>query len=369
MIWILSTHRDPTTEAVCDWIDAQGNEWRRLNGEDLGNKTGFRVRIASGSAASSTALHRGSHENRALNQHVCPRQSERSETNMSGATVVWLRRWHHSKYDDATALFPDVDGHRAVRTFLRREMTRVRDLALQKAHQAHWPVTTAQSEPNKINVLATAASAGLEVPTTLITTDREALLAFVDEVGAVITKPIGENQGFRHGGELYSMYTATLDRDAASKSPRWFFPSLFQEAIQRRYELRVFYLNGISRAMAIHPASRPPTTDVRQYNADRPQRRIPFSLPRPIAQAIDRLMCALQLEMGSLDFLRAQDGRYVFLEVNPGGQFASTSRMCNYRLERAVAESLVASSVKQASRPRSKSDASESTLSLTATES
>jgi hypothetical protein len=37
----------------------------------------------------------------------------------------------------------------------------------------------------------------------------------------------------------------------------------------------------------------------------------------------------------------ARDGREVFLEVNPVGQFGMVSRPCNYQLERKVAELLL----------------------------
>ena len=47
------------------------------------------------------------------------------------------------------------------------------------------------------------------------------------------------------------------------------------------------------------------------------------------------------MKTGSLDLVRTPDGRHVFLEVNPGGQFGMMSEPCNYHLEREVAQYLL----------------------------
>ena len=47
------------------------------------------------------------------------------------------------------------------------------------------------------------------------------------------------------------------------------------------------------------------------------------------------------LETGSIDMVFTKDGHFVFLEVNPIGQFGMTSKPCNYFLERELALSLI----------------------------
>jgi glutathione synthase/RimK-type ligase-like ATP-grasp enzyme len=51
-------------------------------------------------------------------------------------------------------------------------------------------------------------------------------------------------------------------------------------------------------------------------------------------------MTDLCLDTGSIDIVRTTDGRYVFLEVNPVGQFGMVSVPCNYNLELKVAKYL-----------------------------
>src|SRR4029077_20858467 len=108
------------------------------------------------------------------------------------------------------------------------------------------------------------------------------------------------------------------------------------------YELRVFYLAGECHAMAIFSQNDPETrADFRRYNRLRPNRMVPLRLSSETAARIRRLMDDLGLETGSLDLLQTPDGREVFLEINPVGQFGMVSAPCNYHLEKKVAELLI----------------------------
>ena len=49
----------------------------------------------------------------------------------------------------------------------------------------------------------------------------------------------------------------------------------------------------------------------------------------------------VELETGSIDMILTKDGKYVFLEINPVGQFGMVSYPCNYFLEKAIAKTLI----------------------------
>jgi D-alanine-D-alanine ligase-like ATP-grasp enzyme len=48
-------------------------------------------------------------------------------------------------------------------------------------------------------------------------------------------------------------------------------------------------------------------------------------------------MKELNLNSGSIDFIKTKSGQYVFLEVNPVGQFGMTSYPCRYGIEKEMA--------------------------------
>jgi hypothetical protein len=158
----------------------------------------------------------------------------------------------------------------------------------------------------------------------------------------VITKPIGEVDMFLDGERSHFLFTSPLDLAAIATLPERFAASLFQEHVDKDYELRIFYLDGDAYAMAIFSQLDPQTrTDFRRYNRERPNRTVPFLLRPETAGRIRLLMDDLALETGSIDMLQARDGREVFLEVNPVGQLGMVSHPCNYHLERKIAELLI----------------------------
>ena len=81
--------------------------------------------------------------------------------------------------------------------------------------------------------------------------------------------------------------------------------------------------------------------DFRNYNDDRPNRYVPYLLPVSIEKKITKLMQKLNLTTGSVDLIKDIKGNYVFLEINPVGQFGMVSGPCNYYLEKRIAEFLI----------------------------
>jgi glutathione synthase/RimK-type ligase-like ATP-grasp enzyme len=112
--------------------------------------------------------------------------------------------------------------------------------------------------------------------------------------------------------------------------------------VPKAYEIRTFYLDGTCYSMAIFSQADPQTrVDFRRYNLDHPNRTVPYRLPETIEARIRETMDALGLVTGSLDLIRRPDGGFVFLEVNPVGQFGMVSGPCHYQLERRIAEFLI----------------------------
>lgn len=118
---------------------------------------------------------------------------------------------------------------------------------------------------------------------------------------------------------------------------------MIQEKIDKAYELRIFYLCGEIFGMAIFSQSIDQTrVDFRKYNWEKPNRYEPVSVPKELKDKIKLLMNVLKLNTGSLDFIKAKDGNYYFLEINPTGQFGMMEGPCNYPLHKRVAQVLVA---------------------------
>jgi ATP-GRASP peptide maturase of grasp-with-spasm system len=331
MILILSqTAMEPTTEEVMDWLEALGARSVRLNGEDVDGGAALRFRLDGADAALGVESAAGT-----------------VELPLAEVGAVWFRRWLHERRHEMVSLLAtpaagDDKLHHELRRHLTLESRKLSDFLFSRFADLPWLSHPHRTSLNKLDVLTRAARAGLDTPATLVTTEREELRRFCQAHGTVITKPIGEVDMFLDGERSHFLFTASLDLAAVDALPERFGASLFQEHVEKTYELRIFYLTGTCYAMAIFSQSDAQTqTDFRRYNRERPNRMVPFRLPPRTAERIRLLMDDLGLETGSVDLLQAQDGREVFLEVNPVGQFGMVSKPCNYHLERTVAELLI----------------------------
>jgi ATP-GRASP peptide maturase of grasp-with-spasm system len=186
---------------------------------------------------------------------------------------------------------------------------------------------------NKLLVLGKAKGIGFDVPTYYLAENTDDVI-----VNETITKTITGNSILENFDENCDglMYTTIIEK----KEDRDFFISFFQEKVEKDFEIRTFYLNGKCWSMAIFSQKDEQTKiDFRRYNKKKPNRNVRYNLPKIIEDKIHLLMKALDLNCGSLDFIKKGE-QYYFLEVNPIGQFGNVSYHCNYELFKEVAEAL-----------------------------
>jgi ATP-GRASP peptide maturase of grasp-with-spasm system len=332
MILILSqATQEATTDFVMDWLECLGGRAARLNAEDLDPRCAFSLVLTR--AGTTISLSGGGGESWSLP--------------LDEVRAVWHRRWPRQRHQGEVAM---IDARFGIAEQARQWLTRHLNLELRKLGEAllahlkdrPWLGDPDTASPNKLLVLERAAAAGLDVPATLVTTRRAELARFAAAHGPLITKPVGEAGSILLDGRHHPLHTRAVEPDEIAALPAAFPASLFQERLDKSYELRVFYLAGECYAMAIFSQRDEQTRiDFRRYNHERPNRCVPYRLAPGVAERIDTLMRRLGLETGSLDLVKTPDGRIVFLEVNPVGQFSMVSRPCNYQLERRVAEILL----------------------------
>lgn len=189
----------------------------------------------------------------------------------------------------------------------------------------------------KISNLINAKTVGLNIPDFIITNEKSKLQDFYSKHNKrIITKTIGDPLSFFKVG--LHQYTSLVSADDLKEK---FSLGLFQACIDKKFELRIFYLNYTSYASAIFSQENDKTSiDLKDYGEDNPNRVVPFELPKDIQTKIQMLMDNLGLLSGSIDMAVNTKNQYVFIEVNPIGQFEQVSVPCNYNLPKFVAEIL-----------------------------
>lgn len=323
MIVLLSRQGlEPTTDDVIDWLDALGGEWIRLNGEDLAGRESFDIKL---DGCCNDA------EFRIADCVVRPKN----------VRAIWFRRWHLFR-DFPVPDLETPDLRSAVDRHLGREMRALTEVLYGLFSNAAWLTSPSETRVSKLAMLQLAAQAGLLVPSSLVTSRKTSLQAFKDRHGRIITKCVGDVEVFPHAGRSWGLYTAELTQADIDSTPEAFFPTLVQERVEKCYEVRAFFLGAEFYSMAIFSQDDAQTReDFRRYNLARPNRNVPYLLPDQTLVAARTFVRSAGLSTGSIDFVRTPDGRHVFLEVNPGGQFGFVSRHCNYFLEKRVARHLI----------------------------
>ena len=195
---------------------------------------------------------------------------------------------------------------------------------------------------NKLIALHEAARLGLRIPETLVCGNGNIIKGFVRDNGTCITKSIQDMSSVTVDGVNYSIGKITqVKAEDVTGINYWY--SLFQQEIPKKYELRVFYFLDRMYAMAIFSQmDNLSLFDYREVdvNGFHPNRMVPFNLSKNVKKKIHKLMKKLKLESGSIDMIVTPENEYVFLEINPVGQFNFVSEICNYYIERDIAKNL-----------------------------
>lgn len=189
------------------------------------------------------------------------------------------------------------------------------------------------SNVNKLIVLDKATEIGFDIPEYFLAENTNQV-----KLNKTILKTITGNAILDEIKKDFSgfMYTTIVEEHENND----FFITFFQEKIDKDFEIRTFYFNGNCWSMAIFSQNDERTKiDFRKYNKKKPNRNSPYILPKHIEMKISLLMKSLDINCGSLDFIKKGE-KYYFLEINPIGQFSSLSNICNYSLEQKLAEYL-----------------------------
>jgi glutathione synthase/RimK-type ligase-like ATP-grasp enzyme len=166
--------------------------------------------------------------------------------------------------------------------------------------------------------LAEASRAGLKVPRTLISNDPAQARTFVDALGSrqcaikpLIAIGVTDEQGYR------LPLTTTLPAGHSLESMAH-APTMLQPYVDKAFELRCVVIGEeIFCAKLDSQAEEKSRVD---WRGGDPEHEI-FMLPEEVKASIRRLMSSFELNFASLDMIVTPEGEFVFLELNPNGQW------------------------------------------------
>jgi hypothetical protein len=181
---------------------------------------------------------------------------------------------------------------------------------------------------NKLVQLRAAISAGLQIPSTIVTQDPEVVRVFRREMGGqVIVKPV-------RGTQRAHLFTRMLSEDhLASDDSVRLCPAIYQEYVRGDTHVRAHVFGDTVVAASIKSND----VDWRENLAIPFE---PFQLPESEKGKLRALLKALGLEMGVVDYKISPDGELFWLEINPQGQFLFVEGMSGMDLRTCFADFL-----------------------------
>lgn len=252
-------------------------------------------------------------------------QGDGTTINVEDVSVIWWRRVHSDQVLDE----PIEDQYQL--NLINNDCRGALNGILASCFKGKWVSTPDATDraSDKVYQLTVAREVGLRVPETLISQSMAEVAAFATRLdGRIIVKPV-----VGAAGPL--LFTQFID-DPLRMDPKSYelCPAFYQEYIPGTEHIRLNCFGELSFAALIETSEldwRPNLkVPIRNWN-------VPASLHQQVRTVLDRL----GLEMGIVDLKRTPKGEFVWLEVNPQGQFLFLQPLTKVPLDQYFADYLL----------------------------
>lgn len=190
---------------------------------------------------------------------------------------------------------------------------------------------------NKMLQLKIAGKNNLTVPKTVFSNDAGKITAFFHEDcnGKMVAKLHGALSKSMGGETLLS--TQIIDGGSLEDiEDIAYCPMIFQPYLEKEYELRIVYLDGEFFTGKINNSENADwriTQGTYLWSA--------YELPEHIKLNLTLMMKEMGLYIGAIDMIRARDGNYYFLEVNPQGEWGMLQKELGFPIAQRIADHLI----------------------------
>jgi len=195
---------------------------------------------------------------------------------------------------------------------------------------------------NKLRQLLIAKAVGLDIPPTLFSNHEEDVFRFLEvHEDQTVVKMQGVVSWSMEGRSDFFYTRKVSAKDLENSSVLSAYPMIYQQLIEKEYELRIIYVDGEFFCGKI-PSLPSHILDWRmpgvQFNWEK------SDIPETLRQNLKGLMARLDLRFGAIDVIKSINGKYYFLEVNPTGEWGMLQKFLDFPIAENIAETLIRNS-------------------------
>jgi glutathione synthase/RimK-type ligase-like ATP-grasp enzyme len=312
MIAIVSEENDVHAQAVMSELESQGASYSLIN-------------FSKYPAHSSLTINFDANEDKSNAQW---REHEKL-LNFNDFKVVWWRRPQQFQ------IHPDVLRAEDINFAFREAESALSGLWL--TLDAFWinhPNLT-EVAGRKVYQLKIAQNVGLHIPKTRITNNVEDAKAFIKTLGTentVYKAFLGTEKTWR---ETRVLKPNELDFISNVQ----YTPVIFQEYIPAGVDFRITIVGDQIFPAAIHSRGTEYEIDFRMVMGSAKIKEA--TLPKAVTKSLFALMKKLDLTYGAIDMRQTPDGEFIFLEINPAGQWLFIEEATGQPIAKALAELMI----------------------------
>lgn len=300
-VLIVTQRDDPTTDYLLPYLKKAGLSWARWDSGDLPLEATAGISIDDDGT-----------------QRVSIARTDKPNLNISDVGVVWYRR-------PTTQYAPAGVPTRDVRKFIDDECSHFvanlwRSVGIPMVNDPMYGHLASQ----KAVQLIVARDMGFTIPRTYIGNDPEAIRNLWQECdGNIVVKAFraaSVNSGERGYQSLFT--TAVSKEDLIDDKTLTACPSIWQENVPKNVEVRVIVVGRHVFAAEIHSQKNGKRNDDWR---SLPPDTVPHhkhELPEKIGNLCIDLVERFKTSFGAIDLILTPEGKHVFLENNPFGQWA-----------------------------------------------
>jgi putative peptide maturation system protein len=267
-----------------------------------------------------------------------------SDLDLRKVTAVWSRHPQSPR--------PDVEiTHEALRHYITQETADAwaGTSALLNCLWLPGPHWSEMRAGYKALQLQVAASLGFDIPPTLITNSTKDFLDFYRQHnGSVITKTVHNRllpRNSTKGYEAFALTEVVANHDLVGVEAIHHCPVTVQPNVEKRVELRITVVG--ESVFAVEIDSQRTNHTRRDWRRSDPHhgRYAIHKLPSEVARRCVELAKRLGLCFGAVDMILTPEGRYVFLEINPNGEWLLMERTTEIPISAAICDLLMSGEV------------------------